>query len=196
MRSSCRASAGSSGSRSDARFVVDGSRVRVGARRTRQEARCRPDRALTRHEPPGACPSGPVPGRPAEADDRGGEEAPDHGARLGVHDELPLLRAARDEHQARGDAARRHDHPARQGVLSQRRARQAHQGQGLRRPRRRSSTAGSRMQSEAASARSRRPSSTPRSSPGSSSSPTRRTSSTSRAIRWDARRPSPGAAPS
>ena len=45
VRSSCRASAASSGSRVDARFVVEGTTCQSRARRARQEARCRPDRA-------------------------------------------------------------------------------------------------------------------------------------------------------
>ena len=47
-------------------------------------------------------------------------EAPDHRARVRVHDVLPVLRPTRDEHQAGRGAPRRNDHPPREGVLAQR----------------------------------------------------------------------------
>ena len=64
-RSSLRSSAASSVQPVDARFVVDGSRVRVVPASPGTEARRRADRAVARHEPRGAGASGAVPRRPS-----------------------------------------------------------------------------------------------------------------------------------
>ena len=67
------------------------------------------------------------------AHDGGGREAGHPGADLGVHDLLLVLPAARHQHPAGGAAPRRHDRPAGGGVLAERRARQAHGRERLRR---------------------------------------------------------------
>ena len=94
-----------------------------------------------------------------------GRGARDRGAGLGVHDVLPVLPAARDEHPARRGAARRHGRAVRARRSRSTRRSGSARSRTASSPRRRSSPAGSRTRSAAGSARSRRPCTTPPSSP-------------------------------
>ena len=109
----------------NATFAVGAAGVRVVPSRPGRTLDVDADRALARVGPGVHDPSRAVRIHVARTDDRGRREAGHPRARLGVHDLLLVLPAARHEHPARGADARRDDRGTGRVLLAQRRARQA-----------------------------------------------------------------------